>query len=379
MRVLHVAPSVARAFGGPTRSLIGYAKASQREGWEVTIAAPESSDGRWLRDALPGVELQLFPAHGRGAFIVSPPLIEWLRRDARLHDVIHVHGLFNPVSSLAARTSLDRGVPTVIRPFGTLSRYTFEHRRRLLKRVYHRYVDRRNLTMAAAVHFTTAAERDEASRLDGGFHERGYVVPPPWVADGAFESGVTAPAGKMVLFLSRLHPVKRVENLLDAWPAVRAQHREARLVIAGDGEEQYVRALVMRVRELGIADSVELVGFVAGEHKAQLLSSAALFVLPSQHENFGVALLEALAVGTPAVIAPEVQLSGFVCEHQLGIVTEATPGPLGAAIINALHNDELRIRCRETAPALVAREFSLETIGARLGAMYHAARHHSST
>jgi glycosyltransferase involved in cell wall biosynthesis len=379
MRVLHVAPSIARAFGGPTQSLIGYAKASLRAGWEVTIGAPESRDERWLRDTLPEVQLRLFPARGRDAFIVSPPLINWLQREVRSHDVVHVHGLFNPVSSFAARTSLDRGVPTVIRPFGTLSRYTFEHRRRLLKRVYYRYVDRRNLTRAAAVHFTTVSERDEASRLDEGFQTRGHVVPPPWVADCAIESGAARRGGQLVLFLSRLHPVKRVEHLLDAWPAVRVRHPTTRLVVAGDGDEQYVRTLHTRVQELGIADSVEFIGFASGERKAKLLASAALFVLPSQHENFGVALLEALAAGIPVVITPEVQLAAFVWEHQLGIVTEATAGPLAAAIIEALHNDELRARCQVTAPGLVARAFSLETIGAALGAMYQAAQHYSPT
>jgi glycosyltransferase involved in cell wall biosynthesis len=379
MRVLHVAPSIARAFGGPTQSLIGYARASLTTGAEVTIAAPAtaSAEETSFRQALPGVQLHPFPSWGRGAFIASPTLLRWLRDEVRSYDVVHVHGLFNPISSFAARTSLERGVSTVIRPFGTLSRYTFEHRRTRLKRMYYRWVESANLKHAAALHFTTAAERDEASRLDMTFRDRAHVVPPPWVVEMAVEKSSELPRGHTVLFLSRLHPVKRVDCLLDAWPKVLAVHRDARLVIAGEGEERYVRSLTDS-RQRRRLDSVEFVGFVSGEGKARLLSAADVFVLPSQHENFGIALLEALASGIPAVVTPEVQLSSFVREHSLGVVSEATPAALAAAINGALSDDAMRQRCLTQAPALIARSFSEDAIGARLGKMYETALNHMS-
>src|SRR5204862_6665289 len=136
-----------------------------------------------------------------------------------------------------------------------------------------------------ALHFPTATERDGAARLDTTFRERGHVVPPPWVANLPVEKAERA-SGNMVLFLSRLHPVKRVECLLDAWPRVRADHPSARLVIAGDGEERYIRSLMDRTRLNGCCDSVEFIGFASSGRKARLLSAASVFVLPSRHENF---------------------------------------------------------------------------------------------
>lgn len=376
MRVLHVMPSLARSYGGPTYSLAGYLHAARSAGVESEVAAPEFTSGEaaWLSGQLPGLPVHLFPGRGSGAFVSAPMLWRWLGRVGDGYDVVHVHGLLNPVSSLSARISLRGGRPLVVRPFGMLSRYTFTHRRALLKRAFFRLLDGPTLTRAGGVHFTTPMEREEAAWHGVSFGSRARVVPPPWM--GGVEGRAPERSGDSpptALFLSRLDPKKNLEGLLAAWPEVVRTAPGARLVVAGDGEAGYVSALHRRVEALGLSRSVSFAGFVAGEEKARLLASADVFVLPSFHENFGVAVLEAMAAGLPAVVTPEVQLASFLREHRLGAVSGREPRELASAILGLLEDRALREECRARGPALVAEHFSPETIGRRLLEMYRAA------
>jgi glycosyltransferase involved in cell wall biosynthesis len=376
MKVLHVLPSVARSYGGPTQALIGYARSAQRQAIEVHVAAPAPSaeDREWLGAAMPGVALHLFRAYGRGAFLASPSVGRWLRDRGGRFDAVHVHGLLNPVSSLAARRCVQRGWPVVIRPFGTLSRFSFEHRRALMKRIYFAVLDGPNLRRAGAVHFTTAQEREEAGWHGLELGTRGHVVPPPW--DGSEHPGPTERRDSeppTALFLSRLHPKKNLEQLLEAWPIVRRAVPTARLVIAGDGDVRYVDTLRRRAAALGLGSSISFVGFVQGEAKERLYRSASVFVLPSRHENFGISVLEALAAGLPVVISPEVQLAEFVRTHRLGAIADQAQAPLGEAMVEVLTDGPLRTHCRDAGPRLVKEHFSPEAVGRSLLNMYRAA------
>ncbi len=376
MKVLHIAPSIARAYGGPTYSLAGFATAAIGEGASLTIAAPAPTAGdKWLAGKVPEAEVYAFRTYGKGAFLASGELQDWLRRSGSGFDVVHIHGLLNPVSSLAARTCVRRGWPVVIRPFGTLSRYSYEHRRVALKQLYRWFLDRPNLERVSAVHFTTAGERDESAWQNIDWGARAFIVPPPWLEspsrNGSQRSIAETP---MVLFLSRLHPVKCAELLLEAWPEIQRRCPTARLVIAGGGEPVYSQALRARAEHLGV--SVTFTGFVEGDEKRTLLLGASLFVLPSLHENFGIAVLEALAAGLPVVISSEVQLSSFVREHSLGVITDRSASALAASVVGALEDRVLRERCRKQGPALVARYFSPHTVGSQLLDMYRYVNSH---
>jgi glycosyltransferase involved in cell wall biosynthesis len=370
--VLHVAPSIAKSYGGPSYSLWGYVRASLAMGARVTVLSPEAAFGDETK-APDGAELRTFPSQGRDAFIRSPALWRHLGDEGRHHDVVHVHGLLNPVSSLASRISLKRDWPLVIRPFGTLSRYTFEHRRRTLKWMYYRALESANLRRASALHFTTTAELANAAWLGLPPEGRGHVVPPPWIAP-AHTSTRAASASPTVLFVGRLNKVKAIETLLEAWPMVLTHVPDARLVITGDGEPAYVATLRQLVDRLGMRGSVHFTGFADGVEKQRLLDQATVFALPSYHENFGIAVLEALANGLPVVISPDVQLANFVTEHQLGRVTTRDPLALGLTLADTLRDEGLRAHCHTRGPLAVDEHFSTASVGARLSTMYETAR-----
>jgi glycosyltransferase involved in cell wall biosynthesis len=119
-----------------------------------------------------------------------------------------------------------------------------------------------------------------------------------------------------VLFLGRLHPKKRLDLLLEAF--LSAAPRRFKLVVAGPDESNLWASLASRLLQGPDSERVLRVGMTGGREKIALLAGARLFALPSEHENFGVAALEALAVGTPVLLSPHVDLAGAVLSARLG-------------------------------------------------------------
>ena len=380
MKILHVMPSLARSYGGPTQSWIGYASAAETQGVEVTVAAPRvnSVDQQWLVSKTSEVNYAFFLSAGKGALVFSPSLQAWLAENGSKYDALHVHGLFNPVSSFALRLCIKQDWPVVLRPFGTLSKYTFHHRRTWMKRKYFQYLDGPSLKKARGLHFTTSAEQEEAGWHGIDFSQCSHVVPPPLHTPLVSEPQKIAEGDSdpIVLLLSRLHPVKNIECLLKAWPLVQRGMPSARLVIAGNGDVNYTETLKGKARSLGPECQIDFPGFVQGEQKKELLARASVFVLPSFQENFGVAVMEAISAGLPVVISKHVQLANYVAQHNLGHVVSPEPEVLAFSILEILRSQSFRHHCRQNGPAAIRRDFSLDSVGRQLVAMYETVIDH---
>jgi len=375
MRVLHVIPSLAREFGGPVEALISYVAASDLCDTTTAVVAPWSSEADigGVRESLPATtQVHLVGRRRTSGWVLARAVGAVVRELAADADVIHVHGLLNTVSAAAARAALSSAVPLVIAPLGTLSAYTFAHRRLRLKRVYHRLVDAPHLRSAAALHFATARELDEAEALGVDAGAPAHVVPPAVRHVPAELRGHSPGADRMnVLFLSRLDPKKGLDVLLDAWPSIRARRPGVRLAIAGSGRPSYETAVRARAARLG-AD-VTFLGFVSGAAKYRCLANASVAILPSAHENFGIAVLDAIGAGLPVVVTPEIALSNVIAEEGLGIVVERSATAIADAIVRALEDDMLCARAATFGPTVVERRFGLAAVAPALRAMYECA------
>jgi len=370
-----VAPSIAQSYGGPTYSLAGYIVASRLAGIDVTVASPRCAreDVEAFISRSGKTDVHLFRSVGSGAFVASPTLVRWVNQCAKDFDVVHVHGLFNSVSTLSARAAIGSPAAVVLRPFGTLSKYTFRHRRTALKRAYFALLERKNLRGAGGLHFTSDTERREADWHGVDFSGRAYVIPPSSLADMDGQVHHDGDDGvSRVLFVGRIDPIKNLESLLDAWLFVRRAMPSALLELAGEGNPDYVATLQRRAAMNGIAGSVAFRGFASEEKKGRLLNAATLLVLPSHHENFGVVVLEALEAGVPVVVSPDVHLADFVRSEGVGKVAVANPPILADAILSVLCDDEVKNRARDFGPSIVARNFSPAVIGRLLSEMYGA-------
>ncbi len=178
-------------------------------------------------------------------------------------------------------------------------------------------------------------------------------------------------AGKLtILFVGRLHEIKRIELLLAAVALL--DDLDVRVVIAGAGEPGYERALKARAEALGIGSRTTFAGFVSGDDKVSLYESADVFVLPSHHENWGFVAFEALACGTPVITTRDV-ISWPELERSAGALIVEPDAEAFARALRELHGDrERRAAMGEAGRSWVLRELELETISRQYETLYSA-------
>jgi glycosyltransferase involved in cell wall biosynthesis len=167
-----------------------------------------------------------------------------------------------------------------------------------------------------------------------------------------------------------LHLKKGLNLLIAALSQLQA-HRFT-FVLAGSGDPHYEDEIRQQLISSGISDRTRMVGFVNGEQKDLLLQGSDLFVLTSYSENFGVAVLEALAAGLPAIVTPGVALAEVVEHHQLGAVPELEEGAIATAILQALNQPETMKAMGDRARQLVLNHYTWDRVAAQLIEVYTA-------
>ena len=232
--------------------------------------------------------------------------------------------------------------------------------------------ERRILCHAAAVHFTSQAEWDEAKPL--GISLRGVVIPlgaqKEDRSDGRslLEDYQLLPDHQVVLYLSRLDPKKNLESFLQAFAEVRAQQHDAVLVIAGEGRPDYARSLKQLVQTLGLEPHVIWLGHVGGSQKAAVLAAAQIFVLPSLSENFGLAAVEAMLAGVPCVLGQGVAIAAEAL--RAGACITVTQEPDLCVLVELLSDEPRRTAMGVRAREFAEQEYSLHAMAGRLTALY---------
>ena len=380
MRVLHVIPSISPLRGGPTVAALEMAAAQRQLGIDARVLSTDDHGAARLQSMPTGLwsEHQGVPVwlcrrwsvpqrHLRD-WALAPALPTWLQRQLVDVDLVHVHALFAFPSTTAMLLARWAGVPYVVSTIGQLCSWSLQQspwRKRLMLAL----IERANLAGAAALHVTTAAEAEQTAALQlpvPCLEIPLGVLPPPRVA----AAPRLADGLQRLLFLSRLHPKKQLETLLAALALLHRRQPQLRwqLQIAGCGEPAYEAHLRHLAAGLGLEPHCRWLGFVEGDAKWQLLGQADWFVLPSASENFGIAVIEALAVGTPVLIAPGVALAPVVAAAAAGVVCGAEPETLATALAQLLVADPQP--WRERARRLAEAQFSWPVIAERFAAAY---------
>ncbi len=371
---------MASAHGGPTRAIGLMERALTSQGIEVETATTDE-DGFGHRDGIHGWDPstenggvhRYFPLRLR-FYKVAPGFARWIVRHVRDYDLVHVHALFSFTSAVAAMAARRAGVPYIVRPLGTLNRYGVEQRRPLLKRLSLSLIEGPILRNAAAVHFTSEVERVEAEAL--GIPMRSAIIPlgvepaPSAEQPGLLERFPELGSARCILFLSRLDPKKNLEGLLRAFSLGSKYLPGTKLVIAGDGQKDYVAGLKALSEHLGLSGKVLWTGHLDGALKAEAFASAQVFVLPSFSENFGIAAAEALMAGLPCVLSSGVAIADAVSQAGAGTIVDMNPESISQALVEIMTNEKGRIAKGASAKRLATEQFSVDAMGANLVRLY---------
>jgi len=365
MNLVHSVETLSRLAGGLPIAVTGLAGA-------LADAAPDSSV-RVISPASPRSEQVTVSGNVSVSSVDAGPLVGLrTRRDlAELHrrekiDVIHQHGIWALLPVMSGYFASQHAIPLVISPHGMLEAWARSHhawRKRIAWAAY----QRRNLDSAAVLVASSDSEAEQ-------FRQLGFTQPIAVITHGVAPVPVpstTNPSGRnkrQALFLSRIHPKKGIDLLLDAWATVEAPDWE--LIIAGNDDGGHSTALEAKAAHLKISDQVRFVGPLFGDEKERAFADADFLVLPSHSENFGIVVAEALQHGLPVITTRGTPWRHLV-DERCGWCVEAIAPAIAAALREAISlSDEDRRSMGARGMTLIDREHRWPKIAGQYRALY---------
>lgn len=389
VRILHVLPLITARAGGPVAFATEAAEALGARGVDATLFATDlghvPTSGQWRRvqpDELPAnaehVDLHLFPVSPPRRIAYAPSMSARLDRVAGEFDLVHIHSLWLFPQFAAQRAAQRAGVPYVVSPHGALDPY-LRRRGRLRKALTDFAWQRRMLNNAAMLHITTAQEgeliADIAPRTPREIVPVGISTErlrAPGDAERFRRKHLGGRSGDIVLFLGRLTYKKGIDVLIRSFAHVTPEIRDATLVVAGPDDEHLRPHLEEIVRAEGLENRVVFPGPLYQEDRADAFAATAAWALSSYTENFGVAVMEALAVGLPTIVSTEVNLADAIRRSDAGVVAGLDPAEFGGALLDLLRDHALRAGLADRGQAFAA-AYDWSAVAPQLEAMYRRA------
>ena len=281
-------------------------------------------------------------------------------------EVYHTNGLWRYCNHVPAVVAREKGKPFVLTPHGMLYPQALAHSKWQKKLLGYACVHR-DIREAACIHVTCEEEMQHIRAL--GFTNPVAVIPNP-VPDGLLKEYVPKAAKVTFGYLGRLHPRKRVERIIEALGSL-SEEEQARcqLVIMGSGEPSYEAFLRTRVEQLHLRNA-EFLGFVEGVEKERRLAQLHTLFVPSDFENFGLIVAEALRGGTP-VFAGTGTPWQVLKEKGCGWWQEPTPENIAAVMRSMLHTSPEKLdEMGRTGQKLVAENFSVRAVAQQMTELY---------
>jgi glycosyltransferase involved in cell wall biosynthesis len=332
VKLLHVIASVNPKGGGPMEGVRQRGLRLQDLGHSVEVATLDDPAAPWV--AAYGL-----PVHaqgpGRGGYGYAPRLLHWLHSHAKRYDAVVVNGIWQYHSWAAWRALKPLGVPYHVFTHGMLDpwfkkAYPLKHAKKWL---YWPWADYRVLRDAQAVLFTSEEERQLARQSFWLYRANEKVVAygtrtPP--QDGErlrevfLQAHPTLRGKRLLLYLSRIHPKKGCDLLVQAFAQAAAQDERLHLVMAGPDEGGWLPRLQDMASQAGMAQRISWPGMLQGDSKWGAFHAAEAFVLPSHQENFGIAVAEALGCGLPVLISDKVNIWREIAADGAGLVAPDT-------------------------------------------------------
>lgn len=245
----------------------------------------------------------------------------------------------------------------------------------LFKRVYGFLIERRTLKSARLIHFTSPLEERRAIRF--GVKTCTTVIPCslnlsgiPCLPLGLFRAKhPEAGEKKILLFLGRLHPKKRLDRVAEVFAILAQKRADVHLVLAGPDEGGVDQVRVVLRRE-NLLNRVTFTGLVVGQAKWEIYRDSLLFLLPSEDENFALTVLEAMALGVPVLVSRGVGLADWVEREKTGLVLGENHADWVEAVERLLNDPAARHSLGENGRRSARAIFSTDQVAAAMQKTY---------
>ena len=291
MKIIHYIPSIDRTAGGTSTYMQVLAK-GLGELAEVHIITHASENPLAMDNCTVHYVPEYNPFRRHWTKLVAGIMEE-------IHpDIVHVNCCWMPACAAVQRIAQRLGYKVVLTPHGMLEPWIIKRHYWTRKLPALLLYQKAAIRKADCLQATAESEYDNLLRL--GYNDKISVVKLGIDADG-IKMKESWKETRQILFLSRVHVKKGINFLIDAAEILREELKGYRILVAGEGDEEYVSALRRQIEDKGLQDTVRLIGGVYGDEKWRLFQTSDFFVLPTHSENFGLAIAESLASGTPVI------------------------------------------------------------------------------
>ena len=291
MKILTFLTNIDQTKGGPSRSVPMFARGLALEGVDITLMVIKSDD----------MNLHALDGTCAKVHLLSPnykkdDLENFLQMEK--FDLIHGQCIWEPLFHQMRVLADKYKIPFILTPRGTLEPWSLQQskwKKKIARWLYQDY----DLKRCACIYATAEMEAQHIREL--GFKNPICIIPNGIETDGYPCRTNRSTIKKQILFLSRVHPKKGIEVLIDAFSRIHQEFPHWKVVVVGNGEGSYRQALKNKVAELGLSNYVEILSPVFGDAKVKLYQESSVFCLPSYSENFGMVIAEAMSCGVPAI------------------------------------------------------------------------------
>jgi len=347
MNILYVIPSIDPHFGGPSKAVLHMASLISKRGHEVTVCftVRRDDDNRTPTTGDESFSLLAFPRSFPSRFTRSTAMNSWLRDNVTRFNIVHINTIFGICSIEAGRICRKNNIPYIVRPHGSLDPYDIR-KKAPLKRIIGPTIVRTYLQGAAAIHCTSELE---AQRLvTYGARVKTVVVGLPVNATDNRHKGEVLfrehfgfnERDFVVLYLSRIDRKKNLHILISAVKEASKKNPEIKLAVCGTGTGAYEKFVQSEAAGLVSAGIIRFCGQVDGDLKDSALRESDVLALPSDNENYAVAVVEALHAGLPVLITKGVYIWEAVQRESAGIVSETSSQEELATKLSLLAEDK---------------------------------------
>jgi glycosyltransferase involved in cell wall biosynthesis len=307
-------------------------------------------------------------------FLANPSFIGYSKElEQKLNkvcvDVFHGHGLWDLSIHQMSLIAKKRQTPYIITPHGMLEPWSLMQGK-LKKKIALKWFQYKDLAKATCIHATAPSELKNIRAL--GFKNPIAMIPNGVnISEFPVKLPVKINKPKKILFLSRIHVKKGIENLIEAWKLIPLENRENWIVeIVGNGDDTYIQSLKNKIISEKLNEQIEIKKPVFGEDKIKLFREASLFVLPTFSENFGIVIAEALASYTPVITTKGTPWEDLEI-HKCGWWIDIGVKPLKIALEEAIaFNDKTFIEMGANGRKLIEDKYSMQFVAEQMLQLY---------
>jgi glycosyltransferase involved in cell wall biosynthesis len=387
VKILQVVPYFppAYAFGGPVKIAYQCSRELVKRGHEVVVYTTDAKnlDSRLDIEPLKVVDgikvhymrnLLLMPVKKSKLFITTE-IDSRAKKEIKEFDVVHLHEYRTYQNIVIYRYAKKYGVSYVLQAHGSLPRTMAKQR---LKWIYDALFGYKLLRDASKVIALSQTEAQQYRSM--GVPEEKIAIIPNGIdlseygdlpAKGSFRRKQSIDDDeKIVLYLGRIHRIKGIDILLEAFSKVTKTLEKVKLVVVGP-DDGYLGELEALIEALKMEDNVLILGPLYGRRKLETYVDADVYVLPSRYETFPMSVLEAVACGAPIILTEKCGIAEYF-RDEVGLVVKPDPDHMYKALLEMLLDEDKQNAFRRKCRTLIKR-FDISKTVSRLGEVYEEA------